>query len=120
MFSIPMPWRDSSLQFTLPGQGLSPFGHAAVIALAVAGCLLLVVLSQWLYFYEIRLISRRMAAGLLSLRLGVLLLLLFLLFLQPVYGHDVTYSLPGRVVVAVDRSDSMDIVDPQRPAVEKL
>jgi hypothetical protein len=120
MFSITMPWRDSSLQFTLPGQGLSTLGQATVVILAALGCLLPVALIVWLYFYEIRLLSRRMAAGLLSLRLGVLVLLLFLLFLQPVYGHDVTYSLPGRVVVAVDRSDSMDIADPQRPAVEKL
>src|ERR1019366_4552631 len=28
--------------------------------------------------------------------------------------------LPGRVLVAVDRSDSMDVADPQRPAVDKL
>jgi hypothetical protein len=120
MFSIPLPWSDSSLQLTLPGQGLSPIWQVAVVGLAVAGCLLPVALILWLYFYEIRLISRRMAAGLLSLRLGVLVLLLLLLFLQPVYAHDVTYGLPGRVVVAVDRSDSMEIVDPQRPAVEKL
>ena len=29
-------------------------------------------------------------------------------------------TLPGRVLVAVDRSDSMDVADPQRPPVEKL
>ena len=120
MFSIPMPWHDSSVQFTLPGEGFGPFGQVAVVLLAVFGCLLPLVLILWLYWYEARLVSRRLAAGLLSLRLGALILLLFLLFLQPVYGHDVTYGLPGRVVIAVDRSDSMDVVDPQRPNVEKL
>jgi hypothetical protein len=120
MFSIPMPWRDSSLQFTLPGEGYSTFMQFVVVVFAMLGCLLPVALVLWLYWYETRLVSRLAAAGLLSLRLGALILLLFLLFLQPIYGHDVTTGLPGRVVIAVDRSDSMDIADPQRPNVEKL
>src|SRR5205823_3038760 len=45
---------------------------------------------------------------------------LFLLGLQPVYARTHTEELPGRVLIAVDRSDSADVTDPQRPAVEKL
>lgn len=120
MFAMPLPWPDSSLQFTLPGEGLGTLLQVGVVCLAVIACLVPVLLILWLYYYEIRLVSRRLAATLLSLRLGALALLLLLLFFQPVYGHDVTISLPGRVVVAVDRSGSMDIVDPQRPTLEKL
>src|SRR5260370_41101803 len=118
MCSLPLPGPESSLQFTLRGEGLGPLGRFAVVAAAAAGCLLPIILVLWLYFYEARLVSRAMALGLLSLRLAALVVLLFLLFLQRVYGHDVTYGLPGRVVVAVARSDSMAAADPQRPAAE--
>ena len=36
------------------------------------------------------------------------------------YAQSKTKELPGRVLVAVDRSDSMDVADPQRPPVDKL
>src|SRR5262249_27693096 len=61
-----------------------------------------------------------MARCLLLLRLIVLLFVLTLVCLQPVLARHTTEELPGRVLVAVDRSDSMDIADPQRPAVDKL
>ena len=64
--------------------------------------------------------SRAPPSLLLGLRVIVLVLILFLLGLQPVYARTHTEELPGRVLVAVDRSDSMDVTDPQRPAVEKL
>ncbi len=108
------------MQFSLPGEGFSPFWQFATVVLAGFGCLLPIVLILWLYFYEARIVSRGLAVGLLSLRLTALALLLFLLFFQPVYHHDTTYNLPGRVVIAVDRSGSIDIADPQRPIVEKL
>jgi hypothetical protein len=46
--------------------------------------------------------------------------LLFLLGFQPIVARSETDELPGRVLIAVDRSESMDVADPQRPAVEKL
>src|SRR5262249_17628325 len=51
---------------------------------------------------------------------AVLGIILFLVCLQPVYARDRTIGLPGRVLVAVDRSDSMDVSDPQRTPAEKL
>src|SRR5215469_7343228 len=77
-------------------------------------------LVVWLYRYELRLVKRPTALGLLGLRVVALVLILFLACLQPIYARSRTEGLPGRVLVAVDRSDSMDVADPQRPAVEKL
>ncbi len=77
MFSLPLPWRDSLVQFTLPGEGFSPLWQFATVILAMIGCLLPFVLILWLYFYEARIISRGLAVGLLSLRLTALALLLF-------------------------------------------
>ncbi len=77
-------------------------------------------LVVWLYRYELRLVPRLTALGLLGLRVVALVLILFLACLQPIYARNHTEGLPGRVLIAVDRSDSMDVADPQRPAVEKL
>src|SRR6202043_1032726 len=70
--------------------------------------------------YELQLVPGAVALGLLFLRLTCLVVLLFLVCLQPVFAHDHTTPLPGKVLVAVDRSDSMDVADPQREPVEKL
>src|SRR5262245_12920601 len=79
-----------------------------------------VLLVVGLYLYELRLISRLSAVGLLLFRLLVITALLFLVLFQPVVGRIFTEELPGRVIVAVDRSDSMDVTDPQRDPQEKL
>jgi hypothetical protein len=89
------------------------------------GLLLLVcgvplALVVWLYRYELRLVPRLTALGLLGLRVVALVLILFLACLQPIYARSKTDGLPGRVLIAVDRSDSMDVADAQRPAVDKL
>jgi hypothetical protein len=117
MHRINLPGTDASLLLAPRWGELSPFLQVALLLLIVAVPVALVVL---LYRYELRLIKRGVAIGLLALRLIVLLLILFLLGLQPVYARTHTEELPGRVLVAVDRSDSMDVTDPQRPAVEKL
>jgi hypothetical protein len=83
-------------------------------------CLVPLALIVWLYRYELRLVPRGAAVGLLSLRLVVLTLILFLICLQPIYARDREEGLPGRVLVAVDRSDSMEAADPQRTDAEKL
>ncbi|MFQ3593286.1 MAG: hypothetical protein SNJ82_08880, partial [Gemmataceae bacterium] len=79
--------------------------------------LLLLIL---LYRYELRLVSRPTAATLLTLRLLVLVLVLSLVCLQPVYAREVRYEQPGRVLVLVDRSASMDLPDPQRSLADKI
>src|SRR5262249_16307566 len=73
-----------------------------------------------LYRYELRLVPRSAALVLLGLRVAVLALIVFLVGFQPVYARDVKFDLPGRILVAVDRSDSTDVADPQRTPLERL
>ena len=117
MFSLKLPFDLGDILLTPPSAGLSPALRAPVLAFV---CLLPLVLVLWLYRYEMQLVARSTALGLLGLRVTVLALLLVLVCLQPIYGRTRTESLPGRVLVAVDRSDSMDVADPQRQPVEKL
>jgi hypothetical protein len=117
MFSIKLPNDGSTLLLTPQWSSLPA---ALQIALLLAVCLIPFVLIAWLYRYEMQLVPRAAAFFLLGMRVLVLFLLLFLVCLQPVYAHSKTKELPGRVLVAVDRSDSMDVADPQRPAVDKL
>jgi hypothetical protein len=90
------------------------------LALSLAIALIPLVLMLWLYRYELRLVSRFTAGMLLALRLVVVLLLLCLVGLQPVYAREKREELPGRVLLLIDRSDSMDVADPQRSPLEKL
>jgi hypothetical protein len=117
MFSLKLPFDLGDLVLTPQWAGLSA---ALQTGLFLAVCLVPVALVLWLYRYELRLVPRLTALGLLSLRLAVLVLLLLLVCLQPVYARTRTEGLPGRILVAVDRSDSTEIADPQRPAVDKL
>jgi hypothetical protein len=117
MFRIPLSSHDSAL-LLIPRWGDLPGPLQATLLVAL--CLLPLALIVWLYRTELRLLARSTAAFLLLLRLVVLFLILFLVLLQPVVGRDIVQQLPGRVLVAVDRSDSMDVTDPQRPPVDKL
>jgi hypothetical protein len=117
MFRIPLPFRDCYLLLTPPWPGLHPALQGGVLLLV---CLTPLVLLLWLYRYELQLVPRLAARGLLGLRLAVLCLLLLLVCLQPIYARDRTRGEPGRVLVAVDRSGSMDVADPQREPVDKL
>lgn len=116
MFTLPLPWPETSLLLALPWAGLPPFVRWPLVSALI---LLPVVLLVVLYRYELRLVSRLTAVTLFSLRFVVLLLVLTLVAFQPIYAHDHKYELPGRILVAVDRSLSMDINDPQRPVSEK-
>src|SRR5205807_7189113 len=73
-------------------------------------------LVVWLYRYELMLIRRFHALGLLGLRLLLLLLLWGVVILQPTVAHFETQTVPSRVCVAVDLSGSMDVADTQRTA----
>jgi hypothetical protein len=117
MHRISLPGTDASLLVSPRWAELPPLLQVAILVLAFVVPLALVML---LYRYELRLIKPGAAIGLLALRLVVVVLILFLLGLQPVYARTHTEELPGRVLIAVDRSDSIGVTDPQRPPVEKL
>jgi hypothetical protein len=117
MFLLKLPFDLGDLLLTPPWPGLPPAARAALTA---AVCLLPLALILWLYRSELRLVSRLTAGALLSLRLAVLVLILLLVCLQPVYARTRTHTLPGRVLVAVDCSESMHVADPQRSPADKL
>jgi|SRR5579875_77289 len=108
MFSWKLPFDLGDILLTPQGAGLNPVLQVVLLG---AICLLPLVLVLWLYRYEMRLIARPIAIGLLCLRLTVLALLLILVCLQPIYGRTYSEELPGYVLVAVDRSASMDVAE---------
>jgi hypothetical protein len=112
-----IPFTDYRLLFS-PRWSELP-GAVQVILLLVL-CVVPAALMVWLYRYELKLVRRATALGLLALRLGALSFLLFILGLQPLVAHVPVESLPGRVLIAVDHSDSMEARDPQRSALDKL
>lgn len=117
MFTLPLPWPDASLLLTPPWGSLPPLLHGLLLAALV---IVPVALLVTLYRYELRLVTPGTALLLLSLRLLAVLLVLCLVCLQPVFARDRRTELPGQVWIAVDRSSSMDVRDPQRSAADKL
>jgi hypothetical protein len=118
MFTLQLPWpADSSLILTPPWPGLPPGLRIVILVLLV---LVPFGMMAWLYLMELAIIPRITAGFLFCLRLAVLTLLLCLICLQPVYARDRHLDLPGRVLIAIDRSESMNITDPQREPAEKL
>ncbi len=117
MASISLPFTDAFLRLGLPFPGLS-------VPLRVFLTLLLLglfsALLVFLYRYETRLIRRRFAVALLTLRLVAFALIFITLALEPVVARSVKEEVPGKVLIAVDRSDSMKVTDPARPLAEKL
>ncbi len=110
MISWKLPLNLGDILLTPQWAWLNPTLQAVLLAVLV---LLPLVLVLWLYRYEMQLIARSTAIGLLCLRVAVLTLLLLLVCLQPIYGRTFTEELPGYVLVAVDRSASMEIADRQ-------
>jgi hypothetical protein len=95
--------------------------RAAVVQIfLLAACLIPIGLVGWLYRYELRLVRPIVARILLVLRLLVVSMIIVVIVFQPVAAHSTSETLRGRVVVALDRSDSMGVVDPQRPLIDKL
>jgi hypothetical protein len=117
MYRFALPFTDTSLI-------LSPrFGDHSIVVQVLflfLACLPPLLLIGWLYRYELLMVRRSVAHLLFGLRLLSVSLLVFILTFQPVAARTTSETLPGRVVVALDRSDSMTIADPQRPLVEKL
>lgn len=84
---------------------------------AAAG-LLAVVLLLVLYREERRLVSRRTGLGLLALRLLAALALVTALF-EPIAARTFREAVRGRVILAVDVSESMATTDPERTGLER-
>jgi hypothetical protein len=116
MVRFDLPFTDTSLL-------LHPrFGDRAAIVqvLLLAVCVLPVVLVGWLYRYELRLVRPTVARVLLGLRILVVSMLVVVVAFQPVAARTASETLPGRVSIGLDRSDSMGVTDPQRPLGDKL
>src|SRR5579859_3442872 len=106
MLRIPWPNSDAALLLTPRWGDLAAYLQVSLLA---GLCLLPVLLILWLYAHELKLVSKVTATGLLLLRLSVLFLILFLVLLQPVAAFEHTDKIPGRVLIAVDRSDSIGV-----------
>ncbi|HVS34902.1 MAG TPA: hypothetical protein VMS17_04930, partial [Gemmataceae bacterium] len=119
MLSIPLPWPLAGLTLLLtPRWG--EFGAPAQIALLSLAAIVPFVLIFLLYLYEVKIAPIFRSLLLLYLRLTALAVLLFLVLLQPKFAQTHTFDEPGRVLVAVDRSASIDMPDPQRKPIDKL
>ncbi|MGE3805814.1 MAG: hypothetical protein AB7K24_14155 [Gemmataceae bacterium] len=116
MYRMPLPFTDAVVLMTPRWQEMSGLG----VFVSILICLLVPAAIVMLYLYEMKLVRPRTATLLLGLRLCVIGFLLFVVFLQPILARSVTETLSGRVLVAIDHSESMKVADPQRPAVEKL
>jgi hypothetical protein len=116
MLQIPL-WDGSCLILSPRWAGLEQPWQIGLLTVLGIGPVCLVL---WLYRSELRLVHRGTALGLLGLRLLLLMLLWLLIGMQPVIAHDTVQELPGRVLIAVDRSASMDVADPQRTVPDKL
>jgi hypothetical protein len=112
-----LPFTDYRILFSPRWSELSGVMQGMLL---VVLCLAPIVLMLWLYRYELKLVRRATALVLLALRLAVLFFLLFVLGMQPVVARVPVESLPGRVLIAIDRSDSMEAHDPQRSTLDKL
>lgn len=77
------------------------------------------LLSVWLLRLERRVVSKTVGWILLSLRIAVLAVMLTLL-LRPVLTTELDVTQRGRVIVAVDVSQSMQIQDINAPLGERL
>lgn len=75
-------------------------------------------LLVWLYREERRLVSRRTGLGLLALRLIAAAVLVAALF-EPIAATTSREVVKGRVLLAVDVSESMSTADPGRPPLER-
>src|SRR6516165_3855470 len=113
MIRIPLPEKDGAI-LLVPRWG--ELGAPAQIVLLAILLLAPIILVVWLYRNELRLVSPRTATFLLSLRLILVLLLALVVGFQPVAAHFSTGANKSLILVALDRSASMDIADPQPKA----
>ncbi len=91
----------------------------AWVLFAMLSVVAVLLVSVWLMRLERRMVSRNVGRVLLSLRVAVLAVMLTLL-LQPVLTTQLDVTQHGRVIVAIDASQSMEIHDANAPLGEKL
>lgn len=115
MFSLKLPNTGMSLELS-PRWGVSLTAALPWLALAIIPLLLVF----WLYRTELKLVSHGVARCLLALRLTVIGLLVTLVCFQPQLLPAFQNKAPDRVLLLIDRTGSMDAVDPQRTPLEKL
>jgi hypothetical protein len=108
---IRIPLQEDNAIFLIPRW--AELGTPAQIALLAILLLAPIILVVCLYRTELRLVPLKTATFLLSLRLILVLLLAVVIGFQPVAAHFSTHCEKSLVLVAVDRSASMDIADPQ-------
>ncbi|MCE9532395.1 MAG: hypothetical protein K8T89_14935, partial [Planctomycetes bacterium] len=117
MYRIDLPTFEGYLLLSPPFGSLPRLGQ--VIGLAVLLAILLYLIIR-LYRYELRFITRSWATTLLSLRMLIVAIILFVVGLKPTMRYISKETIPSHVLIAIDRSESMDITDPQRDPIEKL
>ncbi|MFG0296543.1 MAG: hypothetical protein ACF8PG_11615 [Maioricimonas sp. JB045] len=89
------------------------------LLLLLAGVTVAIVCIVLLFRYERRLVTRRLGMTLLGLRIAAIVTLLLML-LEPVVGWTLNREQTGRVIVAVDVSESMETADEHADDAEKL
>src|SRR5262245_56159352 len=117
MFRIDFPFTEAHLILTPRLGGISRYTQVAILTLILAVLLFLIFR---LYRHELKLIPRRFAILLLALRLALVMALFGVTSMKPALARTISETVPSKVLIAVDRSDSMSIADPQRSQVEKL
>lgn len=96
--------------------GLASWQWTAVCAIALLASIVMIVI---LLRYERRLVPRKVGWTLLLLRFA-LIAVVFLTFLEPVLSWTLDRERTGRIVVAVDLSESMAVADEHAAPIEKL
>lgn len=117
MHSVGIPFTSARVALELPFGVLPSFLRVAAFLVLLAGSVALVV---WLYRAELREVGGRAARVILGLRIAALTAVFVVVAAGPVVVRPVREAVPGRVVVAVDLSDSMRVADPGRSTAEKL
>lgn len=106
---LKIPVADETFFVVAPRWG--ELGIAAQIILLSLLLGLPLILVLWLSRYELRLIARGHAAGLLMLRVAVLFAIWLFVGFQPHLAGEHVDEKPSRVRIAVDLSSSMNIAD---------
>jgi len=117
MYRIELPIIDGFLLLTLPFGTLSRWLQVTALVSIIG---LLGYLVFRLYRLEASYVPRPWARCLLVLRMAMIAFVLGIIGLQPILRHVVKQTIPSHVLIAIDRSDSMNITDPQRNPLEKL
>jgi hypothetical protein len=115
MFRI--PFTSTHMEFTAPFRFLPTSLQPIALLILLAGT---VYLFAHLYRLEASRVSRRVAFFLLVLRATAVIGVFLVWTTNPVAAWTVRAREAGRVIVAVDLSDSMRVNDPSRPVIEKL